>query len=432
MAIADDKLQSFFNKQRIGAFDALKQSGKVEKEIISHGNSQKLSVAPEENRNRSKEEQGASEQKTKINSVVKKKETVSDSLAIRTQTVSNSSQNQEETVSKPLANQEQLVSDSLAIHLKTVSKPLAKPLAKNKISTGSEESEHSINVYSSKERELIQFIFKECNANATLTTRFIGTNELLEALNVGSIRLRNIIFRSLQKGGLSIKFTKTGRDACRIFELSKSLYQSILEEMNGTPIFEVKPLAKPLANSAYSSSNINTTTELDDDWKKIDISPLKEIGFSQAQLKQLVGKNLPEVVQESINHFSFGLLNNKNTQKYKTEGSQDPLNVLMGVLRKGQAWTEKDYRSPQEIALEKMLEAKAEQKKREDELKEKLMMLDFDSWLSNLSDKEKNKITANQLPKGSSMAKNIRDRAERSVLLNHFRENVWDLSKSNE
>ena len=49
------------------------------------------------------------------------------------------------------------------------------------------------------------------------------------------------------------------------------------------------------------------------DWKKINFEPLIEIGFSQTQLKQLATQNLntPEIVQESINHFAFGLKNNE-------------------------------------------------------------------------------------------------------------------------
>jgi len=46
--------------------------------------------------------------------------------------------------------------------------------------------------------------------------------------------------------------------------------------------------------------------------------------------------NTPQIVQESINQFSFGFNHNSQIKKYA-----NPLLVFMGVLRKGEAWIEK-------------------------------------------------------------------------------------------
>ena len=137
-------------------------------------------------------------------------------------------------------------------------------------------------------------------------------------------------------------------------------------------------------NNSSSYLNKTTTTKNDPDFfefEKIDFENLSNIGFSKNQLKQLIGKNTPDVIQESINHFSWGLDNNSKFKKY-----EDPLNVLMGVLRKGQAWVEKDYRSPQEIAQEKLLEIK----KAEIDRKRKLI----EQYLYKITQQQRNPLVS--------------------------------------
>ena len=108
----------------------------------------------------------------------------------------------------------------------------------------------------------------------------------------------------------------------------------------------------PIENEiSHTSKNIFNTPSV---WLKINIEPLKAIGFSDTQLQQLQNRNTPEIIQESIYHFAYGLEHNEKTKKYK----DNALNVLMGVLRKGQAWIEPNYRSPQELALEDLISQK--------------------------------------------------------------------------
>ena len=147
-------------------------------------------------------------------------------------------------------------------------------------------------------------------------------------------------------------------------------------------------IGNTLDNSSISnSSNINNKiiTTLSEEWQKINFEPLAEIGFSETQLRQLYEKNLdPEMIQQSILHFAWGLENNtKIREKYP-----DPLNTLMGVLRKGGIWTEANYESPEIIAMRQMVEIK----KREKEKKQKLLMelaeIEFPEWRGQLSQEE--------------------------------------------
>ncbi|AKP75046.1 hypothetical protein Psal006b_03598 (plasmid) [Piscirickettsia salmonis] len=176
---------------------------------------------------------------------------------------------------------------------------------------------------------------------------------------------------------------------------------------------------KSLYNS--SSNNINTITinkdsGLPENWLNINFAPLEEIGFSSTQLKQLHSRSLntPEIIQDSIYHFAFALKFKKTAQKYS-----EPLNVLMGVLRKGEAWTEQNYRSAQEIAQEEFIERKKIEKERLNKLKEETYKLAFDEWRSSLTLEEIDKIAPRKKINGDITPQQVK-------LNNHFKENVWE------
>lgn len=172
-------------------------------------------------------------------------------------------------------------------------------------------------------------------------------------------------------------------------------------------------------NQLTSSSNIyiNTTTntevDLPEDWLEINLEPLSEIKFTIKQLKQLYKLKIttPEIVQESINHFAFGLKNNLKFKNYN-----DPLNVLMGVLRKGDVWIETNYESPQVIAQRKILERIKIEQEVKKQLEEDAFKLGLADWQQSLSLEELEKITA----------KEVGDLTPKSVKISkYFKEHVW-------
>lgn len=170
-------------------------------------------------------------------------------------------------------------------------------------------------------------------------------------------------------------------------------------------------------DSVYSSSiyiNTTTNTDLPEDWRKINIEPLSDIGFSSTQIKQLYTQalNSPEVIQESINHFAFGLKNNPKFKKY-----EQPLNVLMGVLRKGGFWIESNYESLQDIAQRQILEQKKIELERRKQQEEDALKLALEVWKESLSEKELKVITAKDNPKDFM--------PEDAKLRIHFKEIVW-------
>ena len=172
-----------------------------------------------------------------------------------------------------------------------------------------------------------------------------------------------------------------------------------------------------------SSSYINIITtnnnNLSENWKTVNVEPLAHIGFSITQLKQLSSKSLnsPEIVQESINHFAFGLKNNPKFKQYN-----EPLNVLMGVLRKGELWVEANYKSPQEEAQEKLLEVRKAEKERLEKLEKDAYNLAFKEWSNKLDEPEIERITTDGRKNDDITPKEVRLRI-------YFSENCWDKVK---
>jgi hypothetical protein len=134
------------------------------------------------------------------------------------------------------------------------------------------------------------------------------------------------------------------------------------------------------------------------------------------QIKQLIDKAEPSIVQESINHFAYGLEHNEKTKKYA-----EPLNVLMGVLRKGQGWFEQEYRSAQEIAQERLLEQKRRELERRKAMEENAYKLAMDYWQASIEESE---ILA-LVPKKPG---DITPQAARISM--YFRENIWPKVKA--
>lgn len=90
----------------------------------------------------------------------------------------------------------------------------------------------------------------------------------------------------------------------------------------------------------------------------------------------------------------------------------------MGVLRKGQAWVEKDYRSPQEIAQEKLLEIKKAEIDRKRKLIDDAYKLALTEWENSLNIEKREEITQ----------KTSGDLTPSSAKLSiYFKNNIWPL-----
>jgi hypothetical protein len=220
-----------------------------------------------------------------------------------------------------------------------------------------------------------------------------------------------------------------GRNGCCKFRMYENVVKICYSLFNDVPC-DINLIGNEFENRntnnlSYSSSYINkTTTSLPDNWEQIDFSLLVDIGFSKTQLLQLFEKQLndPQIIQESINHFAYALENNPK----KMGAYNDPLNVFMGVMRKGQAWIEKNYISPREIALEQFYHLKKQEAERIVVLEKKVFEEEYKIWLQNISDVEKQRILSAAPPQMKMISNDIAEKINDGHLLQHFKNHIYN------
>lgn len=354
----------------------------------------------------------------------------------------------EHSVSKPLAIREHIVSDALAVREHNVSKALDKressvsvsvsnALAENRIKNNHalakrehSVSNHSVDEYvnklAGKEKILVMFIFKHCQSIGSLESQRITTETLKNSLNVKDAHLRNLIFRVSEKGVFNVSEVKQGRFGWRRFAIPQQVYDKLhLEDSvsNALATSVSNALAYPLADDSRRRRDINikesTATVLPDDWKNIDVDPLRSINFGMAELLNIF-KECPEtitaqIVQDSINQFAWGL--ERNPIRY--EKLHSPAGVLVKHLQQGTPWAEATYVSPEDKSRRIYLEQVNTRKEEEKKLDEALRSEHFNIWEPSLTEEERNNI----LPED---AKRHGIKAHiRSCLVSHHKEHVW-------
>jgi hypothetical protein len=279
------------------------------------------------------------------------------------------------------------------------------------------------------QEKIFHHIVELCSLREELNTGHLLTTDLAIVANcsIGSAKTsldrliqKNLVLRNQGKrsrgGHLFLRINKEIQVASA---QAKKYIRHIQLGLSGNIIDN--NIGNNLPNSSSNNINITTTILLPIDWQEIDYSALTSIGFSMTQLVQLYSKqlNVPSVIQESINHFSYGIEHNP---KFKTY--HDPLNVFMGVLRKGGAWFEKNYISPKERALEELLKMKKQEVERIDELEKNLLREEYRIWLTNLPNDEKNKIVS-AIPGNKFLTKGLVEKATEGHLLQYFKDNIY-------
>jgi predicted transcriptional regulator len=243
-------------------------------------------------------------------------------------------------------------------------------------------------------KKTLLFYFAElCNSKGELTTGPVNLSTLMNITGSTSKAMKKIIQNMIKENLIKRIKGKTGKGGFSIFSLTDTIKNAVIEHNSK---LNIQTLNKKTNNSTNNVDKYNNVVyELPDEWKEINYKPLQDVGFSESQLKQLYNKklNTPPLIQASINHFAFGLINNKDKfNKYK-----DPLNVLMGVLISGGRWIEKNYETPQDQALKCLLEEKQQQKENREKLIAAIIELEFPEWEKNLNEEEKKAIVPEEI-----------------------------------
>jgi len=272
------------------------------------------------------------------------------------------------------------------------------------------------------QRNLFFVIVEICAARGALDTGAIQTSDLITAVNCNENSIKTSLARLVEKNLVIRHRGKTSRGGHVVLGITKDIQIAASQAQ--------KPLVSPIRivpqehvmhhnighNNAYSSSKyINTTTSLPDEWKKINYQLLEHIGFSETQIKQLHDSNMttPDIVQDAIDKFAYSLDYGDKVKTYN-----DPLNVLMGVLRKGQRWNEPNYIPPKELALRQLMEEKRKEKERWDAMVKELVDLEFPEWRRKLTEEQINEFVPADIRKTGLSA------AIQSVLRSYFIENI--------
>ena len=239
-------------------------------------------------------------------------------------------------------------------------------------------------------RKLLFYFVELCNSDGGLITGPINSKTLIHITDSTAKTIKKIIQTMIQEKLVKRMKGKTGKGGFSTFLISGIVKQVVMEYKSKLNIKKLEETNYTNNNFKNSNRNNNFAEELPDEWKEINYKSLQNIGFSESQLKQIYNKklNTPEIIQASIDHFSFGLHHNKERFSKYT----DPLNVLMGVLRDGGRWIEKNYETPQEQTLRSLLEEKKQRKEAKEKLIKEILELEFPAWENKISEEEKKAI----------------------------------------
>lgn len=275
------------------------------------------------------------------------------------------------------------------------------------------------------QKKIFMFIFERCASRAMLTTGVIKGEQLSEITGTSSKMMKTSIQRLVGKKLIQRERGKTGRGGFYIFSLTELVRNAVIEYKRMVGNEDKLEINKESIRGHLEIDNSGDNKKvgkinLPEEWRKINIYPLEDIGFNHNHLSDIFETKLadPQIVQESILHFAYGL--EHEPAKYKQY--DDLLNLLIGRLRKGKPWFEKNYRSPQEIAQAQLLESKKKELERKKKIEEDAFKIALSEWQEGLSQVEITNITAK---KGSG---DIIPHATKLSI--YFRENVWPGQKN--
>ncbi len=234
-------------------------------------------------------------------------------------------------------------------------------------------------------KKLLFYFIELCNSNGGLTTGPITAKTLVNITDSTHKSIKKIIQDMLKENLIKRIKGKPGKGGFSIFLVTNDIKQAITE-YNGK--INVKSIEE--TGAINNNDIIEFVGELPKEWKEINYNLLESIGFSESQLRQLYNKklNMPQIIQASIDHFSFGLIYNKD----KFNKYTDPLNVLMGVLRNGGRWIEKNYETSQDQALKSLLEEQKQREENREKLIAEITELEFPEWEKQLKEEQKKAI----------------------------------------
>ncbi len=278
------------------------------------------------------------------------------------------------------------------------------------------------------QQSILFYIYLRCKLNAEKTTGPVRISDISTYSETTDLTAQLMVKRLINNNLLQREQVKAGRGGWTNYripidtfsELQRLDYSGLIQNLDHNKLKPRSELrSEPRSNSSSSiSSNINTTTKenreeqqvVPDDWKVfnsetftgIDIEPLASIGFTETHLKQLYRANTTTVedVQASIYMFAFDLEHNKKADSLKGPA----LNFFMGIMRRLGAYTKpENYKSPREIAQEKLRNEKRAEADRIRLMEVQNFEDEFTIWWAGLSKEAQESISSSEHTKQRRM-----------------------------
>ena len=282
------------------------------------------------------------------------------------------------------------------------------------------------------QKNLLLYIGTRAMSNNSLSSGPLSARELRELLRTTAESVKTSAQRLFYKGFISKNQGKSGAGGFVIYNITENMKKAIIEEIQkiqfSPRLVNNQETNQLTEHSSISSSNNNNNTNtiktlsdenlLTDEWLKINLQPLEEIGFNSHHLAQLkkMGGFSGEQIQESINAFAFDLQVNGKAEKLKGP----PLNYFMGILRNGAPYIPaENYESPEVRALKQYVERKRREKQQKEDLEKEAFVMAFEDWEEKLT--EEDVINIIPEPRYREPGSTFRE----SFLQKHFRETEW-------
>ena len=293
------------------------------------------------------------------------------------------------------------------------------------------------------QRRIILFVFDASKTSREKLTAPIALRNLADACQTTAMAAQGSTRRLEQKNLLHRREYKNGRGGWTRYELPNDLFQELLQletqyKVSTNPVqtqykVSTQPSTQPStsvpsSSSSIDSKNFKTTTtgepelfestaiQFAPDWLSLDVSPLAEIGFTQAHLTQIVhqGKLTPVELQDSIHFFAFDL---KRNEKGKSLNGP-PLNFFMGIVRKGIPYAPpENFESPADEVRRKTREFKERKECERQAEEQKILDLEFSEWRRGLTGENLIQLLPEYARKSGPM--------QDSTLKSHFKAEVW-------
>ena len=326
---------------------------------------------------------------------------------------------QEKNINSLKTNRKQTVNKVVTNRKQTVNKVHSKPTTKITFC-------RSFSTLVGLQRSIMILIYQECKKSLSKITDPLTLEYISSHVEAGKNTLKTNIYRLVIKKYLIRKEFKNGRGGWTRYWLPEEVFHEILQNENSDKLTTNrkqtvnKVHSKPTTNTfpLSSSSYYNTTTEMPEEWLKIDLFEASEFGFTNEHVFQLykLGTLESEIVNNSIDFFLFDLKNNNKATEIKT----NPISYFMGIMKRiGFYSAPENYESKRERAMRIYLANQKKIEERECEIEEKIIDLESQKWIAGLSEEEKQKIIPDNL-------KNIQISAPRmAALRTYFKNSVW-------